>query len=134
MQFFPSQLFCGSHHPHTKYLCVPPTRADTRLKKLEMLPHFFFSLPQTVLICHWVCKGISHERQWLFKVLSYLSNLKYRTSVLRQDFPALFNRDSSTHFEDVRLESKPRSHKRKITETLFKAYYRNKKKMEPRKS
>jgi len=67
-------------------------------------------------------------------VLHYLSNLKYRTSVLRQDFPALFNRDSNTHFEGVRLDSKPRSYERKITEAFFKAYYKNKKKMQARKS
>ena len=54
--------------------------------------------------------------------------------MLRQDFPALFNRDSNTHFEGVRLDSKPRSYERKITEAFFKAYYKNKKKMQARKS
>lgn len=76
---------------------------------------FFSPVPQTVIICHWVFEGISHERQRLLKVLHYLSNLKYRISVLRQDFPVLFNRDSRTYFEDFRLESKTWCHNRKIT-------------------
>lgn len=97
-------------------------------KKTWNVATFFPPVPQKVIICHWAFEGISHERQRLFKVLHYLSNLKYRISVLRQDFPVLFNRDSSTHFEDFRLESKTRCQKRKITEAFFKAYCKKKNK------
>lgn len=123
----PSQQLCSISHPHTKCCAFLPLRQIQFLKNLKWY-HVFSPVPQTVIICHWVFKGISHERLRLFKVLHYLSNLKYRISVLRQDFPVLFNRDSSTHFEDFRLESKTRCHKRKITEIFLKAYCKNKKK------
>lgn len=127
MQFFPSQLFCDSHHPQPRCLCIPPTPAHKLLKKLQTLPQFFFSLPLTAIICDWVRKGISHERQWIFKVLHYLSNLKYRTSVLRQDFPALFN----SHFEEFWIESKPGLTKGKLLRYYLKHIIKLKRKGKP---
>lgn len=82
---------------HTVSACAfLPLRQIHFSKNLKCYHVFFSPVPQTVIICHWVFQGISHERQRLFKVLHYLSNLKYRICVLRQDFPVLFNRDSGT--------------------------------------
>lgn len=51
----------------------------------------------------------------------------------KQNFPAPFNMDSNTLFEEFRLESKSRSHKMKTTETFSKICYKKYKNIKKKK-